>query len=125
MKKLIFLLKRKPGTTKEAFRDYYERSHVRLAQKYIGHLLTEYRRNYPRSVTQNPTEFGRNTPEPFEYDVVTEMRFKSDEAFAEFEEILKDPKINPTLIEDERKFLERKAVVMLMCEEIDTGTRLT
>jgi hypothetical protein len=124
MKKLIFLLKRKPGTTKEAFREYYEASHVRLAQKYIGHLLTEYRRSYPRSVTQNPTEVGGKTPEPFGYDVVTEMRFKSDEALAEFEIILKDPKVNPILIEDERRFLDRESVVMLMCEEIDTGTRL-
>src|SRR3546814_14773322 len=47
MIKMLWLLKRKPGMSKEAFREHYENSHVVLAHKYVGHLLEGYHRNYP------------------------------------------------------------------------------
>ncbi|WP_323809663.1 EthD domain-containing protein [Sphingobium baderi] len=46
MIKIIWLLKRKPGMSKEAFREHYENSHVVLAHKYVGHLLEGCR--FPR-----------------------------------------------------------------------------
>jgi len=79
MAKLVFLLKRKPGTTKEQFREHYETSHVKLAEKYIGHLLTGYHRNYPTFATLNPSEQPAGSdvkPYDFQYDAVTEMRVR-------------------------------------------------
>jgi hypothetical protein len=66
MVKLIFLLKRKPGITPEQFRAHYENSHSRHAQKYIGHLLIGYHRNYPIFATLNPSEVPPGTrPVPY------------------------------------------------------------
>lgn len=127
MVKLVFMLKRKPGITPEQFRAHYENSHVKLAQKYIGHLLTGYRRNYPTFATLNPSNVPAGTePKPydFEYDVVTEMWVRDEAALMEIQRIFNDPKINPILVEDELKFLDRASTLMLLTDEVDTGVKL-
>jgi len=124
MAKLVFLLKRKPGITKEQFREHYESSHVKLAEKYIGHLLTGYHRNYPVFATLNPSEQPEGSevkPYDFQYDAVTEMRVRDEAAIAEIARIFNDPAIQPILAEDELKFLDRASTVMLVCDEVATG----
>jgi hypothetical protein len=117
MVKLIFLLKRKPGTTPEQFCAHYENSHSRYAQKYIGHLLIGYHRNYPIFATLNPSEVPPGTqPVPYDvgYDVITEMRVKDQAALEEIVRIFNDPVIQPILRADERRFLDDKASVMIV-----------
>lgn len=125
MIKLIFMLKRKPGITPEAFREHYESSHVKLAYKYIGHLLQKYVRNYPQQAVLNPSNQAEGAAAPaagFDYDVITEMYLTNHEAVQEMSRIFNDPKINPILVEDELKFLNREATLMLVCDQVDTGT---
>lgn len=125
MVKLIFMLKRKAGITPQAFRDHYESSHVKLAQKYIGHLLERYVRNYPVQAVLNPSNQAKGTaPSPVasEYDVITEMYLKDALAAQEMSRIFNDPDINPILVEDELKFLDRASTLMLVCDPVDTGT---
>jgi hypothetical protein len=128
MAKLIFFLKRKPGVTPEQFRDHYERSHVRFAQKYIGHLLTGYVRNYPIFAALDPSNVPAGTqPAPYDlgYDAITEMRVKNMAAIEEIGRIFNDPEIQPILKADEKKFLDDKATVMIVCDELDSGTQFT
>ena len=125
--KVIFFLKRKEGTTPEHFRNHYETSHVKLAQKYIGHLLLDYKRNYPLFAARNPSNVPAGTqPPPYDigYDCITEMYVKDQAAVMEMSRIFNDPKINPVLVEDELKFLQRDATVMIVVEEVNTGTKL-
>lgn len=124
MAKLVFFLKRKPGITPEQFRDHYENSHVRYAQKYIGHLLTGYVRNYPMMAILNPSGVPAGSqPAPYEigYDAITEMRVKDMAAIEEIGRIFNDPDIQPILKADEKKFLDDKATVMIVCDERDSG----
>ena len=127
MAKLLFLLKRKKGITKEQFREHYENNHVLYAQKYIGHLLTGYVRNYPAFASLNPSSQpeGQEVP-PYDigYDCITEMRVKDDAALQEIARIFNDPKIQPILMKDELKFLDRPSVVMIVSDEVDTGVKL-
>lgn len=128
MAKLIFFLKRKAGITPEQFREHYESSHVRFAQKYIGHLLTGYHRNYPTFAALDPSNVPAGTqPPPYDigYDAITEMRVKDMAAVEEIGRIFNDPKIQPLLKEDERKFLDDTATVMIVCDEVETGTAFT
>lgn len=127
MIKIIYFLKRKPGTSPEHFRAHYESSHVKLAQKYIGHLLIDYIRNYPTFALLNPSNVPAGTaPAPYDigYDCITEM-FVEDQAMVdEIGRIFNDPEINPVLVEDELKFLDRDATVMIMTDVVSTGVKL-
>lgn len=124
MAKLVFFLKRKPGITPEQFREHYERSHVAYAQKYIGHLLVSYVRNYPTMALLDPSNVTPGVPpvpHDIGWDAITEMRVKDMAAVEEISRIFNDPAIQPILKADERKFLDDKATVMIMCDERDTG----
>lgn len=127
MIKLIFMLKRKAGLSTEQFRQHYESSHVELAHKYIGHLLTNYRRFYPTFTTRNPSnQPAGSVPPPFDlgYDAITEMEVADEAALMEMQRIFNDPEINPILAEDELRFLDREATVMMVCDHIDDAARL-
>lgn len=128
MAKIIFFLKRKPGITPAQFREHYENSHVRYAQKYIGHLLTGYVRSYPTFAMLDPSNVPEGTePAPYDlgYDCITEMRVKDAADIEEIGRIFNDPAIQPILKEDERKFLDDSHTVMIICDEENTGTAFT
>ena len=126
MIKVIFLLKRKDGITHEQFRDHYEKSHSRLGQKYLGHLMLSYIRNYvgeARGARNQGTK-----PVAFNYDCVTEWIMPNEEALQEVYRIFADPAIGKEFYDDEERFLDRDAVISIRCKDTDvfnTGTVLT
>lgn len=127
MVKIIYFLKRKNGISPEGFRNHYESSHVVLAKKYIGHLLVDYVRNYPVFALLNPSEIPEGTePVPYDigYDCISEMHVADQAAVDEMTRIFNDPQINPILVEDELKFLERDQTVMIVVDPVNNGTRL-
>lgn len=127
MIKIVYFLRRKNGITHEQFREHYENSHVVLAKKYIGHLLKDYVRNYPTFALRNPSNIPEGTePEPYDigYDCITEMYVESEADIAEMTRIFNDPEVNPVLVEDELKFLEREEIVMIMVDVVNNGTTL-
>ena len=127
MIKIIYFLKRKNGITPEQFRAHYEASHAMLAKKYIGHLLKDYIRNYPTFALLNPSNIPEGTqPVPYDigYDCITEMHVENQAAIDEMTRIFNDPDINPILVEDELKFLERDQTVMIIVEVVNNGTKL-
>jgi len=125
--KIVILIKKKPGMSREDFIKHYETSHVKLAQKYIGHLLVDYIRNYPAFAMRNPSDVPVGTmPAPYDigYDCTTEMFVKDEAAVEEINRIFNDSEINPILAEDELKFLKREETVMIMTDVVDTGVKL-
>lgn len=124
MIKIIYFLKRKPGTSPEQFRNHYESSHVLLAKKYVGHLLNDYVRNYPTFALLNPSNIPVGTaPASYDigYDCITEMHVADQQAVEEITRIFNAPDINPILVEDELKFLDRDKTVMIMVDVVNTG----
>jgi len=123
--KILWMLKRKPGTTPAEFREHYERSHAAIARKYVGHLLMSYTRNYQTEAwggtATDPAGFRQR---PFDYDCITELVVADEAAFEEMGRIFAAPDASAELIADELKFLDREATVMLRCDQvIDRGIR--
>jgi hypothetical protein len=119
MYKVVWLLKRKDGMSHEAFRKHFEESHVKLAQKYIGHLFAEYRRNYVTQIFDggDPREpDGGFAPREWEYDLISEWGLHDEAAFAELNRIMADPEISRIFKEDEDKFVHRKSMAMIPCD---------
>ena len=120
--KIMWLLKRKPGLTAEQFREHYERSHVPMAQKHIGHLLLEYRRNYKVETAGGPYfENGGFAAFDWDYDVITEFVLKSNADVSEMFRVFSDPLVGQEFYEDELNFMDRDRTIMYRCEVVDTS----
>lgn len=126
MIKILWLLKRKAGVTPEQFRERYER-HSRLGQEIAGHLIYRYKRNYKIETRGGGTPTthdgtGKFGPIDWEYDCISEVCFADEAAYQENSRIFADPVHAERFYKDEEDFLDRKAVIMFKCEEVDTGT---
>ncbi|HEX3448417.1 MAG TPA: EthD domain-containing protein [Isosphaeraceae bacterium] len=124
MFKVMWLLRRKPGISHEQFKEHYESSHVIMAQKYIGHLLIEYKRNYKTETWGGgvPTDTGGGFGLiDWPYDCVTEWVMKDESALDRINAIFAHPVIGKEFHDDEANFLDRDSVVLIKCQVIDTG----
>jgi hypothetical protein len=72
--KLLLFLKRKPGMSLEAFRDYYENVHAKLGEKFTAGIV-----RYARRYVQPPAHPLTGVVDELEFDVITEIWF-SDRA---------------------------------------------
>ena len=116
MFKIMWLLKRKPGISFEQFRDHYEASHSVLGQKYFGHLIHSYQRNYDLGAQSE-----KPGPKSSGYDCITEWVLPDEEALDELFRLLVDPEIGPIFREDEAKFLDSSETRLVRCDPVDTG----
>ncbi len=125
MYKVVWLMKRKQGWSHQQFRDHFEKSHAELAKKYVGHLFVEYRRNYVDQVWSggDPREEGAGFgPRDWEWDLMSEWITASEADFQEILRIMEQPGIREQFEEDEDRFIDRAATVMVPCVVTNTGT---
>ncbi|MDO8862281.1 EthD domain-containing protein [Haliea sp. E1-2-M8] len=115
MFKAIFLLKRKPGTSFEEFKEYYESTHRKLgeralptAKKYIRRFLTPY-----------PEQETVERPET-EFDVITEIWFEDKDAFESAVTALAAPNLQAEIVEDESRFMDRSKISLFTVEEFES-----
>jgi hypothetical protein len=115
MKKLTFLFKRKADMTPEQFRDHYENSHVPLALRLLPYF-SDYARNYIRhDLAYRPEGLGvDNAPQ---FDVVTEVTFATEADYDLMMKRLADPTVSKQIIDDEERFMDRKATLMFFVDE--------
>ena len=113
--KILLPMKRKPGMTVEAFRDYYENNHVPLAAKSTA-ALSRYVRRYlephPHPETGEPGEQA--------YDGLTELWFDNEEAFRGTLAYLTTSHMPPEIIEDEKQLFDRSSFRILTTVECET-----
>ena len=107
--KLIALLKRKPGMTKQEFTEYYETRHAPLIAKLLGSCVIEYRRDYidydhPLSYIGTYTDHNKPAEAPF--DVVTTQAFANQQEFDRMFELLTQPETASAIAKDETRFLD-------------------
>lgn len=125
MYRVMFMLKRKPHMTHAQFRDHFERSHAAMALKFCGHLFTQYQRHYTDTVYAGGDSRKENSgfgPKPWGWDLLSVWTLPSEEHYNEVIRIMLDPEINHLFEEDEDRFIDREATVMIPCDVADTGT---
>ena len=124
MYKVAWLLRRKPGISFEQFRDHYENSHAVLGQKYFGHLITSYTRNYnlrpdPAAASDDPID-AIMASKQWDHDCITEWEMRDEQALREVFRLLLDPDIGSIFYADEEHFLDRASVRLVICDVHDT-----
>ncbi|HAN68944.1 MAG TPA: hypothetical protein DCQ70_10675 [Halieaceae bacterium] len=98
--KSICLLSRLPGTSPEAFRDYYENNHSRLGSRYFP--FAKYVRNHV--ISASPA---------VDFDVITEFFFDPDLDVAG----VHSGRVREILDADERRFMEQRLIRPAGAEE--------
>jgi len=117
MIKLIALLKKKAGMSREDFIAYYEMRHAPLALQItaMGH---DYRRNYTRTARVE----GKEVSTAPEYDVITEVWFQDQKAYEQFSASMQVRDIRAQIVTDEEQFLDRSASRIFIVDEYITET---
>jgi hypothetical protein len=113
MYKIVSLVKRKPGLTREQFKNYYETTHSKLGDKYLPPYCTKYLRRYLEPVGHPIT----GSPEGFDYDCITEMWFPDEATYKAFTASVTAPEIAKVVIEDEEKLVDRAKTRRYVVEE--------
>jgi hypothetical protein len=122
--RIQWLLRRKPGISFEQFREHYENSHAVLGEKYFGHLMLAYRRNYvlPAESVGSPIMQRVLTAKGWDYDCIAEWELRDEAAFDQVFAMLSDPAIGKIFHDDEEHFLDRSSVRLMLCDLRETDT---
>jgi hypothetical protein len=112
MPKLIILLKRRPGMSREAFIEHYEKRHAVLAVSLIPGIA-HYRRLYLEP--ERPV-FGASAPSPG-FDVVTEMTFASEADYERAFGTISQPEVLEQIIADEETLFDRTSIRAYFVDE--------
>jgi uncharacterized protein (TIGR02118 family) len=113
--KILLLMKRRPGMSVEAFRDYYENHHVPLALKYST-AVTRYIRRYLEPHTNPDTGESGELP----YDVVTELWFDDEETWRGTVSYLETSVMSDEIVADELNLFDRPTMRMATVVECET-----
>jgi len=113
--KVFAFLARKPGTTPEAFADYYENHHVPLICSLAPPPQT-YKRNYLKRGNPNNLEDAS-----IGFDVVTEQIWPDEATFKAWIKKLSEPGNAETVDEDERRFLDKSRYWAYVIDEHTTS----
>jgi EthD domain len=114
MYKLVVLVKRKPGLTRQQFKDYFETKHVKFGEKYLPPYCTKYIRRYliPQANPMTP-----NQPPHPDFDALVELWFADEEQFKAFQASVAGEADVHLVVEDEERFQDRNNVYRYLVEE--------
>ena len=112
MLKVIALLTRKPGTSREAFINYYETRHVPLIWSLFPYIA-DYRRNYV-DLTGAIINEGTSAPD---FDSVTELWFNDRAGYDAMMAAHATTDAGPRVAADEENFLDRSKTRFFLVEE--------
>ena len=102
MPKLVLLLTKKPGTTLEQFKHYFETVHVPEACRRIPAIKrADYRRNYISQTVEPGADRA-----PIDFDVITEITFASQADFDSFAAALSEPANAEWIVQDALKYAD-------------------
>lgn len=113
MIKLIAMIKRKSGLSRQEFVDYYEGTHVPFVARQSGSFFVDYKRNY---ICEELGGAGTET-----FDVVTEVWLEDRAALDGLIAMMTASPWAKELAEDEDRFVDRASMRMFVTEEYRPG----
>ena len=113
--KILLFMKRRPGMTFEAFRDYYENHHVPLCLKYTSGISRYVR----RFLTPQPNPETAATQE-LQFDVITELWFEDEAVFRGTVQYLATSIMPDEIVADEKRLVDRALTRMATVVECES-----
>ena len=110
--KVIAMLRKRADISREEFIRYYNEKHAPLIVSLLPGIV-EYRRNF----TVFDNAFVNDGAAPFDFDVLTEIRFRDRATYDAAMVVAADPAVAQRIADDEENFLDRSGTRMFVVEE--------
>lgn len=115
MIKLITLLTRKVGLTREAFIEHYETHHRTIGEKYLSGYAVKYQRRYLKV-----SESANHAPLDLPFDVVMEIWFPDQARMDEAMALIATESAQVEINADEARLFERDKTRSYVVEEYES-----
>jgi hypothetical protein len=116
MIKVVTTLRKKNNMSTEDFRDYYERKHRLIGEKYLSGYAIRYVRRYMNPITQ----IDGTLLQP-EFDVLLEIWFQDESTFLACGQRLNEPEVAQEIIDDEAMLFDhggKRSYIVEECESL-------
>jgi len=113
--KVVTLLTRKPGMSREAFIEHYETHHRKIGEKYLSGFAVKYQRRYLQSAGFRGQE-GATLP----FDVLMEIWYPDQDALDAALAVLSTDEAQAEIMADEERLFDRDLIRSYMVEEYES-----
>jgi uncharacterized protein (TIGR02118 family) len=113
--KVVTMLTRKPGLSREAFIEHYETHHRKIGEKYLSGFAVKYQRRYLQSAGFR--EQGGEEP-PF--DVLMEIWYPDQDALSAALAVLSTDEAQAEIAADEERLFDRDLIRSYTVEEYES-----
>lgn len=110
--KVVAMLRKRADISREEFIRYYTENHAPLILSLLPGIV-EYRRNF----TVFDGAYVNEGAAAFDFDVLTEIRFRDRAAYDAAMQVSADPEVAQRIANDEENFLDRSGTRMFVVEE--------
>ena len=115
MIKVVTLLTRKPGMSREAFIEHYETHHRKIGEKYLSGFAVKYQRRYLQSAGFRGQE-GATLP----FDVLMEIWYPDQDTLDAALVVLSTDEAQAEIIADEERLFDRDLIRSYTVEEYES-----
>jgi len=113
--KVVTLLTRKPGMSREGFIEHCETHHRIIGEKYLSGFATKYQRRYMRSAG-----FREQDGDAPPFDVLMEIWYPDQEALNGALAVLSTEEAQAEIAADEERLFDRELIRSYMVEEYES-----
>lgn len=121
MVKMVCMIRRRPGMTRDAFIEYYETRHAPLTVSHLP-MIARYHRSYMIPGSAFDAGHIADAPPLPEIDVMTEMWFRTKADHDALLTALRDPALAKIFAADEENLFDRASIQMFLVDECVTPT---
>ena len=115
MIKLITLLTRKVGLTRDEFIEHYETHHRKIGEKYLSGYAAKYQRRY-----LNVAESAHHAPLDLPFDVLMEIWFPDQARMDAAMALIASEEAQAEIIADEARLFDRELIRSYVVEEYES-----
>ena len=113
--KVVTLLTRRPGMSREAFIEYYENNHRLIGEKYLGGYAVKYQRRYLA-----PVEADVLNSDDLPFDVLMEIWFPDRATMDKAMALLGTEEAQEEIVADEERVFDRALIRSFVVEEYES-----
>ena len=115
MIKVVTMLARKPGMSREAFIEHYETHHRKIGEKYLSGFAVKYQRRYLQSAGFRGQEVAT-----LPFDVLMEIWYPDQDTLDAALAVLSTDEAQAEIIADEERLFDRDLIRSYTVEEYES-----